>query len=67
MKKVYCSYNKCYQRRVHYERQDEERGQQLVEVPDDFKDEEKAYCSLTCSIMDGSMSLTNNSGSVKVK
>ena len=36
-------------------RSEEERGQQLVEVEDNHEGE--AYCSFTCAIMDGKMSV----------
>ena len=57
MKKVPCPYKGCYQRRPHYTLQDEERGTQMVEVSDDFEGD--AYCSLTCMILDGKMSVRN--------
>ena len=64
MKYVSCSSPSCSQRRVHHERPDEERGTQWVEVPDAH--EGKAYCSLTCALLDGAISLrhtgTNASG-----
>lgn len=55
MKKVPCSYHKCGEYRVHYERPDEQRGQQMVEVPDNH--EGKAYCSIACACLDGAMSM----------
>ena len=55
MKKIPCSYEKCWGRRIHHERQDTPRGVQLVEVNDIY--EGAAYCSFTCAIMDGAMSL----------
>jgi hypothetical protein len=58
MKKVDCSYSKCGDYRVHHEKPDIARGQQKIEVPDDFIG--KAYCSCTCAILDGAMSLRNN-------
>jgi len=53
MKKVPCSYPKCGEYRVHYERPDEARGTQMIEVPDDHTG--KAYCSITCACLDGAM------------
>lgn len=47
MKKVPCSNPSCYSRRRHFEDQDTERGQQEVEVQDDYTG--KAFCSLTCA------------------
>jgi len=58
MKKVPCSYPECHRYRVHYERQDEERGIQWIEVPDNH--EGKAYCSITCACLDGAMSVKND-------
>ena len=55
MKYVPCKYEKCRNRRVHYERQDTPRGVQMVEVQDDH--DGPAYCSFTCAIMDGAMSV----------
>lgn len=52
-----CSYNECSSRRVHHERQDTPRGTQYIEVPDNIPQDKKAYCSFTCAIMDGSMTL----------
>lgn len=54
-KRVVCAYPECRLRRVHHERPDEPRGPQYVEVAWNY--EGKAYCSMTCAIMDGSMSL----------
>ena len=53
MKRIPCSYEFCGARRPHWMNPDEERGNNLVEVPDDFS--EKAYCSLTCAMMAGHM------------
>jgi hypothetical protein len=55
MKKIPCSGPGCSSRRIHYERPETPRGEQLVEVPDGH--EGKAYCSLTCALMDGAMKL----------
>lgn len=55
MKKVPCSYEGCSERRVHYERQDEMRPHQMVEVKDDH--EGKAFCSFTCAMMAGEFSV----------
>ena len=57
MKKVPCSYPKCGEYRVHYERPDEPRGTQMIDVPDDF--DRKAYCSISCACMDGAMTMAN--------
>jgi len=45
--KVYCSNPKCWSRRVHHERQDTPRGQQIIEVLEDH--EGCAFCSITCA------------------
>ena len=55
--KLPCSYSLCHTRRPHHERPDEERGTQWVEVPDDHPPEKPVYCSMTCAIMDGAMTL----------
>lgn len=55
MKKLPCSYKHCDQRRSHFTLQDENRPRQMVEVDDDFKGD--CYCSLTCMILDGKMSV----------
>lgn len=56
LKRVVCGYDLCSKRRPHHERPDEERGPQLVEVP--WWYEGRAYCSMTCAIMGGSMKVT---------
>lgn len=60
MKKVPCSGPACKERRIHWERPDMLRGTVLVEVPDDFKGD--AWCSITCAVMSGAMSLTPKRG-----
>ena len=55
MKKVPCSYEGCSERRVHYERQDEMRPRQMVEVKDDY--EGQAFCCFTCAMLAGSISV----------
>ncbi len=55
VKRVNCAYPDCGKRRPHHERPDEERGTQTVEVPWNY--EGKAYCSMTCAIMGGAMSV----------
>lgn len=55
MKKLPCSYKHCDQRRSHFTLQDENRPRQMVEVDDDFEGD--CYCSLTCMILDGKMSV----------
>ena len=57
MKKIPCSYKHCDQRRIHFTIQDESRPRQMVEVDDDHEGD--AYCSLTCAILDGKMTLRN--------
>ncbi len=56
--KVPCKNKDCYRRRAHHERPDEERGQQMVEVPDDHPAGKPVYCSYTCAGMDGAWSVT---------
>ena len=53
MKKVVCPGPECQERRKHHERQDEPRGPQMVEVPDDRPDHRPAFCSMTCALMSG--------------
>lgn len=53
-----CSYALCGDRRIHWETPDEPRGTQYVEVPDDYPVDRPVYCSITCSVMDGAMTLT---------
>lgn len=55
MKKVQCSYKDCNQRRSHFTMQDEYRSHQLVEVEDDYEGD--SYCSLTCAMLAGKMSV----------
>ena len=54
MKKVPCSGPDCALRRVHYE-SDVPRGVRYVEVREDYNG--KAYCSITCALMDGALKL----------
>lgn len=58
MKKRLCDYKDCGSRRVHYERPDIQRGTQTIEVPDDFPDEKKAFCSIECACYAGYYSVT---------
>lgn len=55
LKKVPCSYKDCGMRRVHHERPDTPRGVQMVTVGE--KHEGPAYCSLTCALLDGAISI----------
>ena len=55
MKKLPCSSPDCKYRRKHWCSPDEDRGIIYVEVADDY--EGPAYCSLTCALMDGAMTL----------
>ena len=61
MKKIPCGNPTCSERRIHFERQDEMRPQQMVEVEDDYMG--KAFCSITCACVVGYYSV--RSGSVK--
>lgn len=56
-KKRFCSYLKCYERRVHHEYQDIERGQQIVLVDIEYPEDKPCYCCFTCAIMDHAMSI----------
>ena len=57
MKTIPCSYKDCNQRRIHFSIPDENRPRQMVEVADDHEGD--AYCSLTCAILDGKMTVEN--------
>ena len=61
MKKILCKYSECGDRRVHYEHPDVPRGTVRFEVPDDVQ---FGYCSHTCALMDGYMSLRTKDGIV---
>lgn len=53
---VICPAPGCQERRRHHEHPDEERGPQLIEVPDDWHpDQRPAWCSMSCAMMAGSM------------
>ena len=58
MKKIPCFYEGCDQRRSHFTIQDEYRPRQMVEVKDGY-DGSPVYCSFTCAILDGKMSVKN--------
>jgi len=51
MKKILCSNEKCWMRRPHHERQEENRPHQMVEVNDEYGG--KAFCSITCACLAG--------------
>jgi len=55
--KTACRYPECGNRRVHHERPDTMRGQQMVDVLDRTPEAEAVFCSLTCAIMDGWLSV----------
>ena len=57
MKTIPCSYKDCDQRRVHFSIPDENRSHRMVEVKDVHEGD--AYCSLTCAMLDGKMSVKN--------
>lgn len=57
MKTRLCSYEKCGERRVHWEQPETPRGQQKIEVPDDFPEDRKVFCSITCACMSGHYSI----------
>ena len=56
MKKVPCSYKDCGLRRSHFTLPDEPRGTQMVSVSDEY-DGGEVFCSFTCAIMAGKMSV----------
>jgi len=56
-KKIPCSCSSCSSKEV-WTKPDTPRGVQLVEVPDDHVG--PAYCSITCAVLDGAMSLKNH-------
>lgn len=53
--KIPCSGPGCSERRIHWCEPNTPRGIQLVEVPEDYTG--KAYCSMTCAILDGAVKL----------
>jgi len=55
MKKIPCSYENCKNYRPHWEKPEEKRGIQFIEVSDDYNG--PVYCSLSCAILDGKMFL----------
>jgi hypothetical protein len=57
VKRIACAYDGCAQRRAHHERPDEARGVQYVEVPDDHPADREAFCSLTCAMLAGRLSV----------
>lgn len=52
-----CKAPDCAERRIHHERPDVPRGPQYVEVPDDYPAHRPVFCSMTCAIMGGYMTL----------
>jgi len=57
MKKVICPANSCQGRRVHHEQPDIPRGPQYIEVPDDCPDNMPVFCSMTCALEFGYITL----------
>lgn len=57
MKKIVCPAPGCQGRRKHWCDPDTPRGCQMVEVPDDWPEGKPAYCSMTCAIASGFMTL----------
>lgn len=55
-RRVPCFNPKCWSRRIHHERPDTPRGQQMCEVPLDW-DGSGAFCSITCACESGFMAL----------
>lgn len=56
MKKISCGNPACNERRIHWDRQDEMRPHQEIEVPDDYMG--KAFCSITCACVAGYFHVT---------
>lgn len=63
MKKIPCSYRGCGQTRSHFTSQDDFRLHQMVEVPDDFEGD--CFCSLTCMMLDGKISVKTENKEVE--
>ena len=58
MKQALCSYEGCSNRRAHWATPDVMRNHRKVEVADTFNEnEDLAYCSFECALLDGSFSL----------
>lgn len=56
MKKL-CTAPGCESRRRHHE-DDAPRGPQYVEVPDEYPQDQPAYCSIECAIYAGALKAT---------
>ena len=56
-KKLPCKNPECGNRRIHYERQDEPRGTQYIEVSEGTTENDPVFCSITCACMDGWMTV----------
>lgn len=52
-----CDAKSCSDRRIHHERPNEARGPQMVEVSDELPVDKKVYCSITCALLSGAMTL----------
>lgn len=57
--KIPCSGPGCAERRIHWEEPNTPRGVQYVEVPDGFEGS-KAYCSITCAVLDGAVKVNSD-------
>ena len=57
MKKIVCQAPGCQSRRKHWSDPDSSRGPQMVEVPDDWPSGRPAFCSMTCALLAGYMTL----------
>ncbi len=57
MTKRLCSYAECGDRRVHWCSPDEPRGAQYVDAPADWPEGHPVYCSMTCGLLDGWLTL----------
>ena len=58
-RRVPCFNQRCWSHRIHHERPDEPRGQQMCDVPLEW-DGSCAFCSITCACEAGFMTLRLN-------
>lgn len=57
MKEIVCPAPGCQGYRKHWCDPDTSRGPQIVEVPDDWPEGKPAFCSMTCALYAGYMTL----------
>lgn len=55
-----CNGPGCDKYRIHHERPDEPRGVKYVDAPDDYPLDKPVYCSITCALMGGAISMKRN-------